>query len=103
MSRRTPSGRSRTTRPEGLAGCGPHRNSTTYVPFVRGRQFAAVAAITATRVDLGLRLPDPPNSPRLQPATAPGRPTHKVTLNSADDVDDDVRSLLRTAYEQTGA
>ncbi len=75
---------------------------STYVPFVRGRQFAAVAAATATRVDLGLRLPDPPNSPRLQPATAPGQATHKVTLTSVDDVDDDVRHLLRTAYEQNG-
>ena len=37
----------------------------TYVPFVRKRQFAAAAAATASRVDLGLRLPDPPSSARL--------------------------------------
>src|SRR4051794_29672471 len=46
----------------------------TYVPFVRGRQFAAAAA-TATRIDLGLRLPDPPPSERLQPASSPGSAT----------------------------
>lgn len=76
----------------------------TYVPFVRGRQFAAVAAATATRVDLGLRLPDPPSGPaaeRLRPAKAPGQATHKVALASVEDVDDDVRALLRAAYEQS--
>jgi len=75
---------------------------STYVPFVRRRQFAAVSAATATRVDLGLRLPDPPVSERLQPATAPGSATHRVQLRSVDDVDDEVRALLRSAYEQNG-
>ena len=74
----------------------------TYVPFVRKRQFAAVAAATATRVDLGLRLPDPPASPRLQAATAPGSATHRVQLAAVSDVDDEVRGLLRAAYEQNG-
>ena len=73
----------------------------TYVPFVRGRQFAAVAA-TTTRVDLGLRLPDPPASPRLRPAKAPGSATHKVVLTSVADVDDELRALLRAAYDQNG-
>jgi hypothetical protein len=46
---------------------------STYVPFVRRRQFAAVAAPTAARLDLGLRLSDPPPpSARLEPAKAPG-------------------------------
>jgi predicted transport protein len=75
---------------------------STYVPFVRARQFAAVAAATATRVDIGLRLPDPPTSDRLQPATAPGQATHKVALTSVDQVDDDLRALLRAAYDQNG-
>jgi predicted transport protein len=74
----------------------------TYVPFVRRRQFAAVAAATATRVDLGLRLPDPPTSARLEPAKAPGSATHRVQLLSVDDVDDEVRGLLRAAYDQNG-
>ena len=74
----------------------------TYVPFVRRRQFAAVAAATVGRIDLGLRLPDPPDSARLEPATAPGSATHRVRLRSVADVDDEVRALLRTAYEQNG-
>jgi predicted transport protein len=73
----------------------------TIVPFVRRRQFAAVAA-TASRIDLGLRLPDPPASARLQPATAPGTATHKIQLLTGTDVDDEVRALLRAAYEQNG-
>lgn len=73
----------------------------TYVPFVRRRQFAAVAA-TASRIDLGLRLPAPPASGRLQAATAPGSATHRAQLVSEDDVDDEVRSLLRAAYDQNG-
>lgn len=32
----------------------------TYTPFVRARQFAAIAAATKARVDLGLRLSRPP-------------------------------------------
>src|SRR5919107_2347248 len=75
---------------------------STYVPFVRGRQFAAVAAATATRVDLGLRLAAPPDSPRLVPSTAPGQATHKVSLTSVSDLDGDVLDLLRAAYEQAG-
>jgi hypothetical protein len=74
----------------------------TIVPFVRRRQFAATAAATATRLDLGLRFVDPPASDRLTPATAPGTATHKIALTAVDDVDDEVRALLRAAYEQNG-
>ncbi len=72
----------------------------TYTPFVRGRQFAAIAPVTKDRVDLGLRFTDPPDAGRLQPSSAPGQATHKVSLRSVDDVDDEVRRLLRIAYEQ---
>jgi hypothetical protein len=73
----------------------------TIVPFVRRRQFA-VTATTTSRLDLGLRLPDPPASARLTPATAPGQATHRVALHGVDDVDDELRALLRLAYEQNG-
>jgi Domain of unknown function (DUF5655) len=72
----------------------------TYTPFVRGRQFAAVAAATRDRVDVGLRFTDPPDTARLQPASAPGQATHKLSLRSPAEVDDEVRHLLRLAYEQ---
>jgi hypothetical protein len=72
----------------------------SYTPFVRGRQFAAVAAATRDRVDLGLRFTDPPADGRLRRSTGPGQSTHKIALRSVDDVDDQVRHLLRLAYEQ---
>ena len=73
----------------------------TYVPFVRRRQFAAVAAASG-RIDMGLRLPVPPVSDRLEPARAPGSATHRVRLAAVADVDDEVRNLLRAAYDQNG-
>jgi uncharacterized protein DUF5655/uncharacterized protein DUF4287 len=71
-----------------------------YTPFVRGRQFAAVAAAARDRVDLGLRFTDPPASGRLQPSNGPGQATHKIALRAVADVDDEVLHLVRVAYEQ---
>lgn len=74
----------------------------TYTPFVRGRQFAAIAAATRTRVDVGLRYTAAPASALLVVAKAPGQATHKVSLTDVAQVTDEVESLLRTAYEQNG-
>lgn len=73
----------------------------TIVPFVRRRQFA-VTATTTSRLDLGLRFSAPPAGGRLTPATAPGQATHKLALQTVADVDDEVRALLRAAYDQNG-
>jgi predicted transport protein len=75
---------------------------STYTPFVRRRQFAAVAAATRTRVDLGLRFTDPPESKLLTPANAPGQATHKLSLSSVDEITPEVERLLREAYGQNG-
>jgi predicted transport protein len=72
----------------------------SYIPFVRGRQFAAIAAAARDRVDLGLRFTDPPGTARLQPASGPGQATHKLSLRDVREVDDEVLCLLRAAYEQ---
>ena len=72
----------------------------SYTPFVRARQFAAVAAATRDRVDLGLRFTHPPADDRLQPSTGPGQATHKIALRGVGDVDDQVLHLLCLAYEQ---
>jgi hypothetical protein len=71
-----------------------------YTPFVRGRQFAAVAAAARNRVDLGLRFTDPPATGRLQPSSGPGQATHKIALRSVADVDDEILHLVRLAYGQ---
>ena len=73
-----------------------------YTPFVRKRQFAAVAAQSRSHVDLGLRYVTPPGSSRLVPAKAPGQSTHKVRLTGTDEVDDEVLGLLAAAYDQNG-
>jgi len=74
----------------------------TYTPFVRRRQFAAVAPATRTRVDIGVRYTQPPASPLLQAGNAPGQGTHRISLQSVDDVTPEVVALLRAAYEQNG-
>ena len=75
---------------------------STYIPFVSRRQFAAIAPAGRDRVDLGLRFTDPPPAGRAQPATSPGQATHKVSLGSVREIDDEVLHLLKTAYEQNG-
>lgn len=87
---------------EGLGDDVTMEGRATYTPFVRRRQFAAVAAATKTRVDVGLRYTDPPASPLLAPATAPGQATHRLSLTDADQVTAKVERLLRAAYEQNG-
>lgn len=73
-----------------------------YTPFVRRRQFAAIAAATRTRVDVGLRYTDPPRSKLLVEGRAPGQGTHRLGLSSVDDITPEVERLLRMAYEQNG-
>ncbi len=73
---------------------------STYTPFSRKRQFAAVAPATATRVDVGLRFNRPPDSPLLTEANAPGQATHRLSLASVAEITPEVERLLRTAYEQ---
>lgn len=89
---------------DALTGLGPDvrvEGRSTYVPFVRGRQFAVVAAATRTRVDLGLRFTEPPASPRLRPLPKLAQCTHVVALASPDEVDAELVALMRAAYEQS--
>ena len=73
-----------------------------YTPFVRKRQFAAVQASTRTRVDLGLRFREAPESEFLSISSLPGQSTHKVGLSSVEEITDEVVGLIRLAYEQNG-
>ena len=73
-----------------------------YTPFVRKRQFAAVQASTKTRMDLGLRFKEAPESALLSTSSLPGQSTHKVGLSSVEDIADEVVGLIRLAYEQNG-
>lgn len=75
---------------------------STYTPFVRRRQFAAIAAATRSRVDVGLRYVDPPDSPLLAPASAPGQASHRISLGSVEEVTGEMERLLKVAYDQNG-
>ena len=73
-----------------------------YTPFVRKRQFIAVQASTKTRIDLGLRFRQAPDSALLSTTSLPGQSTHKLGLSSVDEITDEVKDLVRLAYEQNG-
>jgi predicted transport protein len=75
---------------------------STYTPFVRRRQFVALAAATRSRVDVGLRYTEAPRSKLLTSATAPGQATHKLSLTAPEQVTEEVERLLRVAYDQNG-
>lgn len=75
-----------------------------YVAFNRGRQFALVKASTASRVDVGLKLSDPPNSPRLEESGSfgSGSITHKLSITALEQVDAEVAGWLADAYTGVG-
>lgn len=76
----------------------------SYVAFVRGKQFAVVQPSTATRVDVGLKLPGVVATDRLQSSAGVGGGaiTHKVAVHAADEIDDELIGWLRAAYEGAG-
>jgi Domain of unknown function (DUF5655) len=69
------------------------------------RTFAVVRATTKDRVDLGLRLDDAEPGGRLQSAKniGGGGATVRVALRQPEDVDDEVRDLMRRAYAENTA
>lgn len=72
----------------------------TYVAFSRGRRFALLEPSTATRLDVGLVLPDAAETERLRPAGSfgPERITHRVSLAHEDEIDGELTAWLRAAY-----
>jgi hypothetical protein len=68
------------------------------VSLRRRKQFALVTPAARTRIDLGLNLPGEPPTERL--LAAGGMCTHKVAVAAIGDVDDELRGLLRRAYER---
>jgi len=73
----------------------------TYVAFSRGRQFALVKP-SGKRIDVGLKLNDVAVGGRLETANnvGSGSMSHKVTLSSLDEVDDELIGWLRQAYDE---
>jgi hypothetical protein len=89
----------------GLPGLGPvtvQPRKTLVTLFTPRRAFAAVRAATRDRVDLGLRLDGATPGGRLQAAgnVGGGGVTVRVALTAPQDVDDEVRDLIRHAYQE---
>jgi hypothetical protein len=74
----------------------------TYVSLRGKKQFAIVQASTATRVDVGLCLKGERATPRLEPAGSfNSMVTHRVRLETAKQVDAQLKAWLKAAYIAT--
>lgn len=78
----------------------------SYIAYSRRKQFAVIKTrARPVQLELGLRLPGAPPSPRLLPVDksfGSEAATHKVVLTAAAEVDADVRAWLRAAYDGAG-
>ncbi len=73
----------------------------SYVSLRRKKQFAIVQAATKNRVDLGLNLKGADPTDRLEGGNIfSGMCTHRVRLTSPADIDTEVISWLKQAYDQ---
>lgn len=73
----------------------------TTVSIIRKRQFALIKPATKSRIDLGLKLKDTATTSRLGNSGPFGTMcTHRVQLTDASEVDDQLISWLREAYDK---
>ena len=71
------------------------------VSMIRKRQFALIKPATKTRIDLGLKLKDKQITNRLENSGPFGTMcTHRVQLTSVNDVNSELVSWLKEAYEK---
>jgi predicted transport protein len=70
------------------------------VSLIRKRQFALIKPATKTRIDLGLKLKGKPETERLGNSGPFGTMcTHRVKIETATEVNEELVSWLREAYE----
>ena len=73
----------------------------TCVSLRRSKQFALVQPSTKTRLDLGIKIKGLEPIGQLEASGSfNAMVSHRVRLTSVNDVDDDVKSWLKQAYEQ---
>lgn len=73
----------------------------SYISLLRDDKKFAIVKVTIEYLDVGIKLKGAKSGPRLQPAGDWNRMvTHRVRLISRDDIDDELGSWLREAYEQ---
>jgi hypothetical protein len=74
-----------------------------YVSLRRKKQFGMIQPTTATRLDIGLILKDKPPTERLESASSFNALfTHRVRVNTINDIDEQLLTWLRQAYELAG-
>lgn len=74
-----------------------------YVSLRRKKQFALLQPVTKTRFEIGIILKNQPGDGRLEAITAPNAMcTHKISLHNDKDLDKQVLSWLKQAYEAAG-
>ena len=74
-----------------------------YMSLRRRKQFAMIQPTTGTRIDLGLILKDVPATERLESAASFNALfTHRVRVNTINDVDAQVIAWLKQAYDLAG-
>lgn len=72
----------------------------TYVSLRRKKQFALIQPSTASRIDVGINLKGvEPGGSLEKSGSFNAMCTHRVRLNSLDDVNDDLIGWLRQAYD----
>ena len=76
----------------------------TIVPLYRNHVFAQIKPTTQTRIDFGLALGDTKKTPKRLIDTGgfakKDRITHRFEITSLQDIDDEVKRWLRTAYDR---
>jgi hypothetical protein len=74
----------------------------TIVPLYRRHVFAQIKPTTRTRIDLGLALGNTKTPKRLIDTgglAKKDRITHRIPLSSPDEIDDEVKRWMKTAYD----
>jgi hypothetical protein len=74
----------------------------TIVPLYRRHVFAQIKPTTRTRIDLGLALGSTKTPKRLIDTgglAKKDRITHRIPISSPDEIDDEVRRWMKTAYD----
>ncbi len=72
------------------------------VSFIRKHQFVLIKPATKTRIDLGLKLKDKAKTKRLGDSGPFGSMcTHRVQITDVDEVDDELLSWIKEAYQKS--
>lgn len=74
----------------------------SYVSLRRNKQFGLIQPSTKTRVDVGINLPGTPADDRLEASGSfNAMVSHRVRLTAAEQVDGELASWLKSAYDQS--